>query len=39
MELLAKYNASVINYPPKELYEDIDNARRHSLCYKLLNSI
>ena len=31
MELLAEYNVSVINYPPEELDEDIDNARRHSL--------
>jgi len=31
MELLAEYNASVINYPPGKLDEDIDNARRHSL--------
>ncbi len=31
MELLAEFNVPVINYPPEELDEDIDNARRHSL--------
>ena len=31
MELLAEYNVSVINFPPEELDEDIDNARGHSL--------
>ena len=31
MELLAEYNVALINYPPDELDEDIENAQRHSI--------
>jgi predicted HTH domain antitoxin len=31
MELLADYDVSLINYSPKELDEDIENAQAHSI--------
>ena len=30
MELLADYNVPIINYPPDELDDDIENAQNHS---------
>lgn len=31
MELLAEYNVALINYPPDELDEDIENAQSHGI--------
>ena len=39
MELLGKYGVSVFNYPADEIENDLKNAERYHLWYKLLDFI